>query len=240
MGAMITEHYEHNIEMLLFLLVLLVGVLIPSHLLAAPSSSPSASQHFQEGNALYAANDLQGALVSYREAILIEPNADVFCNLASVFYDLQALEESENNYIRAIQLEPSHAPALFNYALLLQDKSAHKKAAELYERLLGVEENNADALSNLGSCYYEVQRYREAVEVFHRAAELYEHIIHDEETKRGLQSNIFEYIGRCFTKLGETDKAKSYLNEAVSLNPGVFNIPIAHLLTYFRFILFSF
>ena len=193
------------------------------------SLSPSAQVHFSEGNAKYGMNDLQGALSEYELAIQLDPtDADVYCNLASVLDDLQRKDESEKNYLTALSIQEYHPSALFNYAMLLQDKRQHKEAAILYERLLTIENGNADALSNLGSCMHELHRYEEAIDAFRNAIQLYESVSMTYPEANDLQSNLYEYMGRCFTKLGNTDSAKESLLHSLRLNKD--NMLASHML----------
>ena len=219
-------HRLSKSTMRLKVLSLLGIAFLPPKLLAVPPSSSIASEIFQQGNTLYAAEDFEGAISSYKKAIDMEQHADFFCNLASVYYDLQNMEESERNYKQALELQPSHTSALFNYALLLQDKRAHLEAASLYERLLLLENNNADVFSNLGSCYYELQRYAEAAELFQKAIVMYEYLTEDENMRMYLHSSLHEYIGRCFSKLNDSSRAKDHFSTAVLLNSEVINTSI--------------
>lgn len=206
-----------------------LSLLFSTVLSLALGLSPSALVHFNEGNAKYGKNDLLGALTEYQRAIQLDTtDPDVYCNLASVLADLQRMEESEENYLVALSIQEYHPSALFNYALLLQDKRRHKEAAILYERLLTIETGNADALSNLGSCLYELQKYEEAIEVFRNAIVLYDSVSSTYPDVDLLRSNLYEYIGRCFTKLGNINDAKESLTQSLLLNQD--NMLASHML----------
>ena len=112
----------------------------------------SASDSFSEANKRYYEMDYDGAISYYQHAILLDSeNADYYCNYASVLYDLTRIDESESNYLTALQLDGRHTSSLFNSALLLQDRRKSKEAAMLYMRLLAIETQNGDAYANLVS-----------------------------------------------------------------------------------------
>ena len=138
------------------------------------------------------------------------------------------MEESEANYLTALSIQEFHPSTLFNYALLLQDKQRHKEAAILYKRLLTVETENADAFSNLGSCLYELQNYEEAIKIFQNAIDLYDSVSSSYPDSILLRSNLYEYIGRCFTKLGNDEEAKESLYSSLALNQD--NVLASHML----------
>jgi tetratricopeptide (TPR) repeat protein len=75
---------------------------------------------FNLGNALYAADDLAGAVVHYRQATELAPqHAGAWNNLANVLAELNQLEEALDAYRRALSINPRLADARFNLAQTL-------------------------------------------------------------------------------------------------------------------------
>jgi tetratricopeptide (TPR) repeat protein len=81
---------------------------------------PHATLAFNLGNALYAADDVAGAIDQYRQATeLVPQHAGAWNNLANVLAELDQPEEAMNAYRRALALDPQLADARFNLAQTL-------------------------------------------------------------------------------------------------------------------------
>jgi tetratricopeptide (TPR) repeat protein len=81
---------------------------------------PHAILAFNLGNALYAAEDIEGARKAFDEATKIDPqHAGAWNNLANVLAELDRLEEACHAYRRALALGSAPADAHFNLAQTL-------------------------------------------------------------------------------------------------------------------------
>jgi tetratricopeptide (TPR) repeat protein len=69
--------------------LLAAGATGTAHADAPPSSMKEAGQHFQRGVALYNETDYRAALVEFRRAYEIAPNATVLYNIGETYYQLQ-------------------------------------------------------------------------------------------------------------------------------------------------------
>jgi tetratricopeptide (TPR) repeat protein len=78
---------------------------------------PHATLAFNLGNALYAAEDIDGARQAFEDATKLKPDhAGAWNNLANVLAELDRPEEACSAYRRAIALNPTDADAHFNLA----------------------------------------------------------------------------------------------------------------------------
>lgn len=81
---------------------------------------PNATLAFNLGNALYAADDLAGALAQYRHATELDPqHAGAWNNLANVLAEFDRPEEAIGAYRKALAIDPQLADARFNLAQTL-------------------------------------------------------------------------------------------------------------------------
>ena len=81
---------------------------------------PHATLAFNLGNALYAADDPQGAISEYQLATELDPqHAGAWNNLANVLAEMDRPEEAVVSYRRALTLDPRFADARFNLAQTL-------------------------------------------------------------------------------------------------------------------------
>ena len=81
---------------------------------------PHATLAFNLGNALYASDDVAGAIDQYRQATELAPqHAGAWNNLANVLAELDQPEEAMNAYRRALALDPQLTDARFNLAQTL-------------------------------------------------------------------------------------------------------------------------
>ena len=77
------------------------------------------------------------------------------------------LKLSESAYLRALELEPTYARALYGLAVLyVFDLDESEKAIPLLEKLLTIETRNTDAMMILARAYYENYEFDKAVDLY--------------------------------------------------------------------------
>lgn len=90
---------------------------------------PHATLAFNLGNALYAADDCEGALASYRQATELDSrHAGAWNNLANLLAELDRLDEAIEAYRRALALDPRLSDARFNLAQSLVETGRSDEA----------------------------------------------------------------------------------------------------------------
>jgi tetratricopeptide (TPR) repeat protein len=93
------------------------------------SRGPHATLEFNLANALYAAEDLEGALLHYQRATELEPRrAGAWNNLANVLAELGRPEKAIAAYRRALALDARLADARFNLAQTLVEVGRSEEA----------------------------------------------------------------------------------------------------------------
>jgi tetratricopeptide (TPR) repeat protein len=101
---------------------------------------PHATLAFNLANALYAAEDLGGALFEYRQATELDSqHAGAWNNLANVLAELDRPEEAIVAYRRALHLDPRVADARFNLAQTLVEIGRSDEAVLLWRAYLATD-----------------------------------------------------------------------------------------------------
>ena len=79
------------------------------------------------------------------------------------------LKLSESAYLRALELEPTYARALYGLSVLyVYDLDESEKAIPLLEKLLTIETRNTDAMMILARAYYENYEFDRAVDMYNK------------------------------------------------------------------------
>ena len=108
--------------------------------------------HFQQGYALNAKGDLDGAIASYKKAIELDPkNAPAHSNLGVALRAKGDLAGAIASYKKAIELSPKNAPAHTNLGVALSDKGDPDGASACYKKAIELDPKLAQAHSNLGA-----------------------------------------------------------------------------------------
>jgi len=99
--------------------------------------------------------------------------ADAHTSLAVVkaFYDWQ-WPEAENEFKRALKLNPSYAPAHVWYGSLLSDLGRHDEALAEIQRALEIDPLSVNTSERLGETYYWRRQYDLAIEQYRKTLEM--------------------------------------------------------------------
>ena len=91
------------------------------------------------------------ALSAYEEAIKhgIDDVQEVYSNLGVLYSEMRQREKAREMYERALNVDPTYVPALFNLAGLFEEAGERQRARELYERILSINPNHWDSLARL-------------------------------------------------------------------------------------------
>ncbi len=100
-----------------------------------------------------------------------DDSAEIYEGLALVFQNTGELNLAEENYEKAIRLDPGLSRVRNNYAVFLYQQKRYQKAAEQLEVVTAdtLYRNRTLALVNLGRCYYQMEDYAKAESAFKRA-----------------------------------------------------------------------
>ncbi len=96
-----------------------------------------------EGNALKARGDLEGAAASYGESLALLPDyLSAVYNLALCLRELGRSDEAEMHFRRACALDPKDADALLHLGSLLNERAQYADAARFLRQALQVSRDN--------------------------------------------------------------------------------------------------
>ena len=112
------------------------------------------------------------------------------------------------HYIRALELTPGHAGALFAAGLLSQHLGRKEEAAKCFKASLQSEPKNADAWYNLGKMHHDLGRPDEALPCYLAALE------HDEYHAHALGN-----AGHCFMAKGDVKAARLCWDRLLARDP---------------------
>jgi len=115
---------------------------------------------------------LDEAEASYKQAIVLKPDADAHCNLGIVFKELGRLDEAEASLREAIALKPDFAQAHYNFGITLQELGRLDEAEASYTQAIALKPDFVEAHSNLGITLQELGRLDEAVASYTQAITL--------------------------------------------------------------------
>jgi tetratricopeptide (TPR) repeat protein len=86
--------------------------------------------------------------------------------------DAATVDEAATIYRRALEIDPSLAPALINLANIHYSRNELAEAQALYERAIGLESDFFEAHFNLGNIYHDLGRFREAQACYRETLQL--------------------------------------------------------------------
>ncbi|KAJ3296008.1 hypothetical protein HK104_002089 [Borealophlyctis nickersoniae] len=132
---------------------------LASQLLQASAANLERSVELkEEGNELYRAGDLQGALEKYEEALKENPVAEVvLSNATQVLIKLGRLEEAEEMAERCVAAKPEWSKGWYRKGMVAMKQQRFRDAAAAFQSGLEYDPDDAD----LKKCYMEAARRAE-------------------------------------------------------------------------------
>jgi Flp pilus assembly protein TadD len=150
-----TPRYMRSARLLAAILVLAVLTACGSsgHKSAATSSSNPASKAaalLEQGLAAQSHGQLDVAKAAYLQVVQLDPtNKYAHYDLGVIYQQLSALDDAATEYNKALAIDTSYKPAIFNLAVLETTRNPNH-AVELYRRLLVLNPKDANVHLNLG------------------------------------------------------------------------------------------
>jgi adenylate cyclase len=132
-----------------------------------------AEAHVGLGDAKAAKGDVDGAVASYRQALVHNPvNARVYVSLGKIYYTEKALYyEAVGAYKKAIDLDPQLPDARMGLAEVYEDKGLYQEAIAEYSKVVEMDARNTNALYSLALVYEKVDP-KEAITLWERYIQL--------------------------------------------------------------------
>lgn len=140
--------------------------------------------HVHFGNALKDIGDVNGARVSYQNAIMLDPyHRSANTNLANLLYEkghgqkdgIVFLRQAKAHYEKVLTIDPDSREALTNLANVYRSIGNDRKAETLYLRAIEMHPNWPDALYNLAKMQADRGEIQEAVYNYKKIIELEPH-----------------------------------------------------------------
>lgn len=126
--------------------------------------------HLIHGAAFAGQENLERAIKSFRQALVLQPDyLAALNNLAVIYRKAGKLAEAEECYARAVRLQPENADVWFNFGLLREAAGKLEEAAETYAKVVALKPRHGDALNNLGVILHTQGRLHEAAETLEKA-----------------------------------------------------------------------
>ncbi len=161
--------------------------------------------HYSLAAALFAENDLDGALQSLRAAIRLEPrNADAYTNLGIVFVRKKQHDEAEAAFSQAARLKPDDPQVHLNLAICNMELKEPQKAAAAVRKVEElVQAPEPRLLFQIGNVYRGLGQSSLAESYYHRALE-----------RQSEAPDMWFEFGDLLLQTGEYDRAAEALSKA--------------------------
>jgi tetratricopeptide (TPR) repeat protein len=141
--------------------------------LGALRPAQSAVEHLLRGNAFYAAERYEEALLEYSAALALLPDDPVtLYSRGTTLSGLGRHREALADYNRAHELRPDDPDTLNNRGNALGELDRHEEALADYNRSLELRPDHPATLNNRGATLHDLKRYEEALADFNRSLQL--------------------------------------------------------------------
>jgi serine/threonine-protein kinase len=171
--------------------------------------------HFDLGEALQKARQLEEAIGCYRAALALRPEATAaLLNLGTALKDKGQIDEAITHYQQALDLDSKLALARYNLGTALIDKGRVDEAIAHLQQALVLDPNYAPAHHNLGSALSAMGRRDEAIACFRKALTI------DPE-----RAPTHIGLGVVLRAKGRLDEAIAHHKHALEIDP---NYALAH------------
>ena len=206
-------------------------------------SAAAAADHFRRGWELNEKGDLDGAVVEYRAALQLNPNAaEAHYNLGLVLKRKGDLDGAVVEYRAALQLNPNDADAHYDLGLVLDRKGDLDGAIAEYRAALRLKPDDGDTRYNLGLVRKRkgdldgaIAEYRAAIQLNPNDADAYSELGVALVGKGDLDGAIAQYrtalqlnpndththydLGNALWRKGDLDGAIAEYRAAIQLDP---------------------
>ena len=138
------------------------------------SGAKTAEAYQGLGNSLYAFWKYDEAITAFEEAIKLDPNPDIYGDLAPTFYQLRRFREAIDNYEKVAAPFRAQAEKATAEAVELDKCPSEEKKKEAQEKRAEAKKANeqyADGCIDLGYCYLCLRDYDQAVTQLNLAIE---------------------------------------------------------------------
>lgn len=142
-----------------------------------------------------------GARVAPRNALL-------HYYLGCIYQDQGGTDSAEQEYLKAVEYNPSYTEARINLAVLLTGQQRYEEALDQLKSAQTLAPDHTVMLYALGYVYLQTNRHKEAIDPFSRLASL--------EPRHQF---VYTNLGLCYEALGQLDQAKANFKRAIDVAP---------------------
>jgi tetratricopeptide (TPR) repeat protein len=161
------------------------------------------------GDTLYQKGDIDGAIMEFKAALLLDPsNVNVHNSLGVCYGVLGDYGEALEEFEEAIRIDPEEAMALYNAGLVNMLMDYHDKALEYFLDADGKEEDIFEVVFQTGRLYMKMGKPEQGKKNLEKAVRL--------NPKSGI---ALRYLGECCAAMNLTDEAVSAYKKAIRQNP---------------------
>jgi len=133
----------------------------------------SADLHFRRGNELFTQGRPADALLSYDQAIALDPaHATALANRGEALLALGRGDDAAASYERALALQSDRANLFYNHGTILLGLRRYEDAIASFDRALALDPDSVDALYNRGNALAELKRPTDALASYDQALAL--------------------------------------------------------------------
>ncbi|MGK7944662.1 MAG: tetratricopeptide repeat protein, partial [Microcystaceae cyanobacterium] len=130
----------------------------------------------QRGNALTGLGRNEEAIVSFQQAIALQPTyGEAWRNISVAFWNLEQYDQALSALDQAIKLNPSDSQAWFNRGRILTEQNQYAQAIMAYDQALLGDINNRSSSAkallwlNQSAVFWQLQQYQFALEATEKA-----------------------------------------------------------------------
>jgi tetratricopeptide (TPR) repeat protein len=128
--------------------------------------------------------------------------------LAGVYLFTKRYTEAEEQYKKAIFLDPNFYTSYANLGILYKTMGRYDEAEQSFQKSINIDSTYVKSYSDLGSFYNHTRQYSKAEEQFNKAIQL-----------DSTYAPAHGYLGATYRSLGQYDEAEKQLLKAVNLDP---------------------
>lgn len=142
------------------------------------------------------------AVEQYNEAVRLDIDQveEVYSNLGVLYSELRQADKARQMYERALEVDATYVPALFNLAGLFEEAGERQRAIEIYHEILSIDPKHWDSLSRLAYLTKLTSADDELITQLRRAIQS---TASDKPAREGLQFAL----GKALDDVGRYDEA---------------------------------
>ncbi len=200
--------------------------------------------YYTKGVAFNLLGQLKDAVKQFNKAIILtdEGKADMIFSIAMVFEHKNKFRIALKYLLQAYEIEPFNLSYIYDIAYCYERVDKLDKALEFYNRFLDIDPFSENVWYNIGVLYNRLEDYDKALDAYEYAISLdeeyasayfnkantlanrgdhrdaiavYKELLYLEENNE----QVVCYIGECYEKMEEWDKALEYYRKTLVINP---------------------